>query len=332
MRLAIVKLSALGDIVHAMIVLQLIKKYDKEILIDWVVDENFKELLDFHPQINQVHTVNLREAKKKKSIFLLIKELKKLKKLEYYDLVIDMQGLLKSALIARLMPSKYTIGFDKFSIRESIASSLYNKTFNCQYDTNIIHRNIRLIEFSLGVNFNKQEIEEKNPYLYPRKLNLNEMLSKSKKNILLIPGASHKSKRYSSIKLADFSKLINENIIVVWGTSEEKILANQIKEISPKTKICKKLSICSLISLISEVDLVIGSDTGPSHIAWALNIPSIILFGPTPGYRNTYQTSINRIIESDSIVNPLKINKDDFSINSIEVEKILEISLELLKS
>ena len=54
-----------------------------------------------------------------------------------------------------------------------------------------------------------------------------------------------------------------------------------------------------LISLFTQVDLVIGSDTGPTHMAWALNIPSITLFGPTPGYRNTYITSINKIIECD---------------------------------
>ena len=73
MRIAIVKLSAMGDIVHAMVVLQLIKNFDNNIIIDWVVEENFKELLDFHPQINQVHTVNFRKAKKKKSIISLLR-------------------------------------------------------------------------------------------------------------------------------------------------------------------------------------------------------------------------------------------------------------------
>ena len=63
MRIAIVKLSALGDIVHAMAVLQFIKKYNQEILIDWVVEENYKQLLEYHPEVNKVHTVNLKKAK-----------------------------------------------------------------------------------------------------------------------------------------------------------------------------------------------------------------------------------------------------------------------------
>ena len=96
--------------------------------------------------------------------------------------------------------------------------------------------------------------------------------------------------------------------------------------------IFNKLSIESLVALFDEVDLVIGPDTGPTHIAWALNVPSITLFGPTPGYRNTYQTKINKVIESKSKVNPSKINKSDFSIKDIEVNDIVKISHQLLKA
>jgi heptosyltransferase I len=332
MRIAIVKLSALGDIVHAMIVLQLIKKSNNEISIDWVVEEKFKELLDSHPHINQVHSVKLRSAKKKKSIFLLYKELKKFKKLDSFDLVIDMQGLIKSALISKLIPSKQTIGFDKFSARESIASSFYDKTFNCRYDKNVILRNIELLEFSLRGSFNKKQIDSKNPYLYSKEHELNVTLSKSKKNILLILGASNESKRYPAYKLGEMTKLIDANFLVIWGNTQERNLASQIKEISPKIHICNNLSIGSLINLISEVDLVIGPDTGPTHMAWALNVPSIVLFGSTPGYRNTYQTPINRIIESKSNVDPLKIKKDDFSIDQISPREILRVVKEIFNN
>ena len=76
--------------------------------------------------------------------------------------------------------------------------------------------------------------------------------------------------------------------------------------------------------------MVIGGDTGPTHIAWALNIPSLTLFGPTPGYRNTYITKINKIIESNSKVDPYKINKDDYSIRDIDVQEILNNARKLL--
>jgi heptosyltransferase I len=64
--------------------------------------------------------------------------------------------------------------------------------------------------------------------------------------------------------------------------------------------------------------------------AWALNTRSITLFGPTPGYRNTYNTKINKVLESNSIVNPHKINKKDFSIKTIEVNDIAKLTLQLL--
>jgi len=81
MKIAIVKLSALGDIVHAMVVLQFIKQYNQDIKIDWVVEEGYKELLESNPDINKVHIVNLKKAKKKKSLYLLFTEIKRVRKL-----------------------------------------------------------------------------------------------------------------------------------------------------------------------------------------------------------------------------------------------------------
>ena len=330
MKIAIVKLSSLGDIIHGMVVLQFIKQYNQKIDIDWIVEGNYKELLEFHPDINEVHIVNLKKAKKKKSLFLILNELSRVRKFGPYDLVIDMQGLIKSALISKLIPATTTLGFDKYSIRESFASIFYNNTFNIGYDKNVIERNITLIEFALGLSISKKQIKNKLPFLYPRKQQ-DIGLSNYKKNILLIPGASHKSKCYPASKLAELANLIDANFLIVWGDQKEKIIADKIKELSPNLTISNKLSIDSLISLISKVDLVIGPDTGPTHIAWAMNVPSITLFGSTPGYRNTYETKINRIIESKSKVNPNKIDKNDNSIEQIEVQKILKTSQELLE-
>jgi heptosyltransferase I len=330
MRIAIVKLSALGDIVHAMIVLQFIKKFNNEILIDWIVDEGFIELLDPHPQINNIHVVNLKKAKKDKSVSTLFKEFKKIRQLDSYDLVIDMQGLVKSAIISKLIPSKKVVGFDKFSNRELLASVFYNKTFFCSYNKNVIERNIELVEFALGLRVSKKQILNKLPIIYFKEKIMNSYLSKTKKNILLVPGASYSSKCYPVKKIAKLSSLVDANFLITWGSQEEKELSLQIKELSPKVSICEKLSIGLLASLISEVDLVIGADTGPTHMAWALNIPSITLFGPTPGYRNTYTTKINKVIESESVVNPKKINKNDYSINNIKVEYVIKVATELL--
>ena len=331
MKIAIVKLSALGDIVHSMIVLQFIKKHNKDIIIDWVVEEKYKGLLEFHPDINEVHSVNFNKAKKKKSLYILFKELRKVSKFSKYDIVIDMQGLIKSAVISRLIPSSLTIGFDKYSLRERNASLFYNKTFRLSYSKNIIERNIALIAFALELNISKLEISSKVPFLHASTKHLNSNLSSTKKNILLIPGASVGSKIYPFKKFAELTKDIQVNFLIIWGDKGEKIIAEKIKAIDPSVNICNKLSIDSLISLISQVDIVIGSDSGPTHMAWALNIPSITLFGYTPGYRNSYQTKTHKIIESTSKVNPLKLDRNDNSIKDINVKEISIIIKELLK-
>ena len=320
----------MGDIVHAMIVLQYIKNFNPEISIDWILEEGFKDLLKFNPHINKLHLVNFKDAKKNKSILTIFKDLNKLRHNDSYDLVIDMQGLIKSAIISKILPSKQVVGFDKFSIREKLASHFYNKKLNCSYETNVILRNLTLIEFALGFSIDKKQIYNKVPFIYSNVEELDFKHIKSKTKILLIPGASHPSKRYPVKSLAKLAHLLDANYYVLWGSSDEELLAKEIKQLAPKVKICPKLSIDKLVSLISKFDLVIGPDTGPTHIAWALNIPSITIYGPTPGYRNTYETFINRIIESESKVNPKKINKSDYSIKDIDVEKIAELANELL--
>jgi len=331
MKIAIIKLSALGDIVHAMVVLQFIKSNNQSIEIDWVVEERYVELLESHPDINQVHKVNIKEFINKKSPFFLYEELKRLRKLGPYDLVIDMQGLIKSAVISRLIPSKLTIGFDKFSAREGIASIFYNKTFKFSYDKNVIERNFELVKFALNLTFKFEGLNNKLPFLFSNHKYVIPNLSNIKKNILLIPGASFSSKQYPVKGFVELIGLLNANYFVLWGNDEEKLLADKIKHLAPQVKICEKLSVDSLISLISQVDLVIGPDTGPTHIAWAVNAPSITIFGPTPSYRNSYITNINKVIESNSIVNPYKINKKDFSIKDIAVNDIGRIAQLLLK-
>ena len=330
MKIAIVKLSALGDIVHAMVILQFIKNHYPKIEIDWVVEKDFKELLESHPDINKVHVVNIKNAKKKKSIYLLLNELRRVRKFGPYDLVIDLQGLIKSALITRMISADKTFGFDKYSAREGLAANFYKQTFNFDYDKNIVERNIALISFALKIPIIEENIQKKIPFLFSNRTYFFKTLSSFKKNILLIPGASFKSKCYPVEKFAEVATEIDANFLIIWGNQKEKIMAEKIKALSPKVIICEKLSLDALISLIAQVDLVLGPDTGPTHMAWALNKSSITLFGSTPGHRNSYVTKVNQMIESNSKVNPFKIDKNDNSINDIDAQEIFQVSQELL--
>ena len=130
--------------------------------------------------------------------------------------------------------------------------------------------------------------------------------------------------------MAELSCLIDANFYINDGNKKEKIIAKEVQSISSKINICEDTDLEDLVNLISQSDLVIGADTGPTHMAWALNIPSITLYGSTPGYRNSFITEINKIIESNSNVDPLKINHKDFSIKEINANEIATIAKEIL--
>ena len=195
---------------------------------------------------------------------------------------------------------------------------------------NVIKRNTFIINKALNINITNDDIIRKKPFLFFDNFSCAHLISKRQSNILLIPGASFESKIYPIKSYAKISQKINGNFIILWGSPSELLIAEKIKLLSPKVHVVTKLSLDNLKALISNVDLIIGSDTGPVHMAWALNKASITLFGSTPGYRNSYVTKINQIIESQSKVNPFKIDKSDFSIQEIKAEDVVELSQKLL--
>ena len=330
MKIAIVKLSALGDIIHAMVALQFIKQEYPDCQIDWIVEEGFKGILENNPDIDKIHTVNLKKAKQQKSLKLLFKEFKKIRQFGKYDLVIDAQGLIKSAIVARMIPSDKTFGFDKDSLRESFAAKFYTDTCHINYDENIIKRNLFVISSALGISISHDDIISKQPFLLAKNQIPPNSLSNSKANIAIIPGASFKSKIYPVEKYIQLANKLDANIVILWGNEEEKLMAEQIQFNASNVSISSKLTLDELKVVIAQMDLIIGGDTGPTHMAWALNVPSITLFGSTPGYRNTYTTDINLVIESKSEVNPYKIDKNDLSISDIKVNEVALKAIVLL--
>ena len=329
-RIAIIKLSAMGDIIHAMVALQYIKRQYPNLQIDWFVESAFAPILENNPDINEIIKLDLKSIKKdKKEIINQIKLIKKYEK-NSYDLVIDAQGLIKSAIVSFFL-GKSRVGFSKNSTREKLASFFYTKKVDIAYDKNAIERNVKVLSQALNFDIAKDDILNKKPFLFYKNENevIYEYLSKDKKNVLFVIGASWPSKMYSKEKFAKIINNLDENCLITWGNEAEKDIANFVANIS-KAKVLPKLDLNSLKAIMSKVDLVIGNDTGPTHMAWALNIPSITLFGNTPGYRNTYITNTNKIIESKSIVNPFKLDRNDFSIKEIDENEIINTAKGLL--
>lgn len=331
MKVAIVKLSAMGDIIHAMVALQYIKKENPSLQIDWIVEQAFAKVLEGNPHIDNILPVNLKKIKKdKKSLFSQIKLVKEYAK-NNYDLVIDAQGLLKSAFTAKLLGSNRA-GFSKNSIREGVASYFYAHKVDIAYDANTIDRNAQVMSEPLNVTITEQMIMDKEPFLYYNEASeIEPYLSLDKKNIVFVIGSTWESRNYPKEQFAQIVNALEENVLIAWGNEEEKSRAEWIEANSNYAKVLPQINLNALKAVIGKSDLLIGNDTGPTHMAWGLNVPSVTLFGPTPTNR-VYETPINKVLSSSSIVNHYKLDKNDFSIKEIKVEDIVNVAKALLNA
>ena len=316
LKIAIVKLSALGDIVHAAIVLQFIKKHCPNAHITWLVDARFASLLKDHPLIDELVVLPLKQSFKQ--------SYKILKTLGKFDKVIDLQGLFKSAVVAKII-GKQTYGFSRESVKEKIAARLYRHKFKIDYNENIIIRNLALVAFALNFSFEASEILEKVPCFEASEIYKNES---GKKRVLIAAFASEESKIYNKFK--DVIRLLEEcEIYLCYGSESEKVRAEAIIS-GTSAKLLEKLSIKEMISFIASCDLVIGNDSGLTHLAWAMNRPSITLFGNRPSHRNAYITDKNLVIDMGKQIDARGIDKNDFCIREIFPETVANFAKRLL--
>lgn len=325
MKICIVKLSAMGDIIHAMVALQFIKKALPDAKIDWVVESAFAGVLENNPHIDNILPMNLKAIKKQKSkIFEQYKLAKRYGK-NNYDILIDAQGLLKSAIVSKLIGAKVIAGFDKDSIREGIASYFYKKKVSIAYDANTIDRNVKVLCEPLGVRVTSEDILNKEPFL----LSASKVENLPDDFLVFVIGSTWESRNYPKEKFVELAEALQRKTLVVWGSEEEKQKALWMQEQSSFIQVLPRGSLDQLKYVISKASLVIGNDTGPTHIAWGCNVPSITIFGPTPINR-IYITPINKAVKSKSEVDHYKLNKNDFSIQEIEASTIAQLAKELL--
>lgn len=316
LKIAIVKLSALGDIVHAAIVLQFIKKHCPNAHITWLVDARFASLLKDHPLIDELVVLPLKESFK--NSYKIIKTLGK------FDKIIDLQGLFKSAVVAKLL-GKEIYGFSRESVKEKIAARLYRHKFKIDYNENIIVRNLSLVGYALNFSFDRDEILKKSPCFEICKKFKNES---GKKRVLIAAFASEESKIYDKFK--DVIRLLEGcEIYLCYGSESEKTRAEAIIS-GTSAKLLEKLSIKDMIDFIASCDLVIGNDSGLTHLAWAVNRPSITLFGNRPSHRNAYVTDKNLVVDMGKEIDARSIDKNDFCIREIYPETVANFAKRLL--
>ncbi|WRA30830.1 lipopolysaccharide heptosyltransferase I [Helicobacter pylori] len=333
MKIAIVRLSALGDIIVSAVFLALIKERFTNAQIEWFVDERFGAILEHSPYIDKLHPIALKSALTTFNPLKIFKLFKSLRAYEY-DIVIDMQGLIKSALITQMLKAPKKVGFDYASAREGLSAFFYSQKVSIAYNEPVLKRNFTLLSHAL--NLPKKEISEglssrSKVFSYQDSpkidaLNLNE----NKLKILFVLETSKINKTYPIERFKELALMLeNFQICLLWHAGEDKATAlyGALKN-QRDVLLLPKLTLNEVKALLFKMDLIIGGDTGITHLAWALQKPSITLYGNTPMERFKLESPINVSLTGNSNAN---YHKKDFSIQNIEPKKIKECVLNILK-
>ncbi len=306
MKIAIVKLTSMGDVAMASFVPQLLRSIDDNVTsVDWICDSDFKDVIDYNPFINNIFEIPIRRLKKtKKGLLQAIATLRQIKS-NKYDIIIDLQGTIKSAIVARMIKSKNTkiYGFSFTSAKESLASLFYNKHLQIDYNANIIKRNLMLTYFAVGKTFSQDVITRLLPSLYfnDSKTDIsiqitNKIVTYKPEKIIFVNFFSSKKTKHIPINvMMNIIKNYPQYLFVShYYNQDEKIELTNLIHLSNFILIDYRLDINELKYLIAtKVDLLIGSDSGISHFASLLKKPSIIAFTNDCGIRNTLITQQN---------------------------------------
>ncbi|WP_208396828.1 lipopolysaccharide heptosyltransferase I [Helicobacter pylori] len=333
MKIAIVRLSALGDIIVSAVFLAAIKECLPNAQIEWFVDERFSAILEHSPYIDKLHPIALKNALKTLNPLKIFKLFKSLRAYEY-DIIIDMQGLVKSALITQMLKAPKKVGFDYASAREGLSAFFYSQKVSIAYDEPILKRNFTLLSHAL--NLPKNEISEGlssrfKVFSYQDSPKIDALnLNQNKPKILFVLETSKTNKTYPTERFKELAlALENFQICLLWHADEKKAttLYHALKH-QRDVLLLPKLTLNEVKALLFKMDVIIGGDTGITHLAWALQKPSITLYGNTPMERFKLESPINVSLTGNSNAN---YHKKDFSIQNIEPKKIKECVLNVLK-
>ena len=310
--------------------IQFIRKHIANAHISWFCDARFEQIARLLAGVDEVVALPLKDKKFLKSFEILRQ------KQGQFDIIIDLQGLLKSALVSRIL-GKNIFGFDRFSTKEGLASIFYTHKYSCNYDKNIILRNLELCGFALNFSFDEKEILTKEPcFLKNSRIPNDESRIPSdetripdknsripNKKILIAPFASESSKCY-----AHFASVIKgakefAQCFLVAGSEPERKKATKLA--SSGATLLAPLDLAQILEFMDTCDLIIGNDSGITHLAWAQNYATITLFGNRSGARNAFATPKNLIIQATPKheIDAFHIDKSDFCINDIDPAQII---------
>jgi heptosyltransferase-1 len=287
LRVLLIKTSSLGDVIHTLPALTDAARALPGIQFDWVVEEGFAEIPAWHPAVAQVIPVAIRRWRKHPWQTFRNGEWRRFKarlRETRYDLVIDAQGLLKSAWLTRYVQAPVA-GLDRDSAREPLACRFYEQTYAVSKNQHALQRVRQLFSLALGYTLP--------PGLGDYGLDRAGMADVSELPYLLfLHGTTWPSKHWPEAEwraLAEHCNGLGWAIRLPWGNAAEKARAERIADGLEHVAVLPKLNLAGVAKVIAGARACVAVDTGLGHMAAALDVPTISLYGPTlPGKVGAY--------------------------------------------
>jgi heptosyltransferase I len=310
MRILIIKTSALGDIVHSLPVLSYLRQAAPNAQVDWVVDEAFVDLVSGNPLINRVLLVAFRRWKKNPFARRTWQELVsfiQILRQERYDLIFDLQGNLKSGMVCAFGRAPVKVGFSKANQQERINGLFTNRKVSfLPSDKNAAQRYLRIVSASFSLPLESIE-PHSDIYTSPEDNSyVQQMIGVTAERPLILfhNGTTWVTKLWHAEgwkQLADTLLLRHQQatILLSWGNVEEHTLAEEIaRHIGDRAVVLGKMSIKQFVAMLKQVDLVVGGDTGPIHLAAAVGTPTVSFYRCTDGSLNGPLGKEHMIVQS----------------------------------
>ena len=278
MKLLIVKTSSMGDVVHALPMVSDIRQWVPQAQIDWLVEPAFSALPALHRDVAQVHRLPWRKWRRslyKRETWRAMGELIQTLRERRYDLVIDAQGLVKSAIWARQADAPVS-GYDRNSIREPLACLLYSQRHEVAYSLHAVTRCRLLAAAALKAPAAPQPA----PDFGLQRVQCFAHADLAQRYAVLIPNASRPEKHWPEVNWQALGQRLQAqglSPVVLWGSREEEAMAARIAQ-ACGAWVPPFLTVQQAAELLAGAQLVVGLDTGFAHVAAALDKPVVGIY------------------------------------------------------